>query len=343
MPKFYTCNCCEEVKPLSDFPIDKRNACGRKLYQCKACKNEAASEIVNCKRCGSHVRMDTLQRHMQSTKCLEHDKPWKKFRSDGTKKVYCPCGKCKANHYKVSEKTAYQHLKFGAIARIKGRTEQEQKAAKREAASEIVSCDNCGRHVRKGCISRHKQTLKCIEHGEDQPWKKFNSGGKKKVFCPCKKCKSNHYKVTEKTAYQHLKYGAITRAKGKTEAERKAAKKEAASKIISCDNCGRHVRNDCIHKHKKTLKCIEYGEDQPWKKFNSGGTKKVYCPCDRCKLVDYKISEKSAYRHLKHGHVERPESDRDRERAADREHSKQELIRQATREWMKRRDEERDL
>jgi len=249
MPKFYACSYCEEIKPVSDFPIDKRNACGHTIDQCKACKNEAAAEIINCKRCGSHVRKDSLQRHMQSTKCLEHDKPWKKFSSIGSKKVYCPCDKCKANHYKVSEKTAYQHLK----------------------------------------------------------------------------------------------YGAITRAKGKTEVERKAAKREAASKIVSCDNCGRHVRNDCIHKHKKTLKCIEYGEDQPWKKFNSGGTKKVYCPCDRCKLVDYKISEKSAYRHLKHGHVERPESDRDRERTADMERQKQEIFRQATREWMKRCDEERDL
>jgi len=125
--------------------------------------------------------------------------------------------------------------------------------------------------------------------------------------------------------------------------DRSVTQREAGSKIVRCDHCGCDVRKDCIWRHKKTLKCIEYGEDQPWKKFNSGGTKKVYCPCDRCKLVDYKISEKSAYRHLKHGHVERPESDRDRERAADREHQKQEYFRRVTRELMKRRDEERDL
>jgi len=123
----------------------------------------------------------------------------------------------------------------------------------------------------------------------------------------------------------------------------KTCKNEAAKEIVKCKNCGIQVRKDGILKHMKTLKCIEHDKDQPWKQFKSGGTKKVFCPCSRCKLIDYRISEKSAYRHLKHGHVARPESDRDRERAAKMKISKQILIREITRKSMKRRDEERDL
>jgi len=134
------CAYCEELKPLTEFPIDKRNVTGFALDRCRACKAEFASETVKCDHCGSNVRKDCLQRHKKTLKCIEHeqDKPWKKFRSDGRKKVNCPCAICKARDYPVSEKTAYQHLKHGIVERPPSKRDQEkQKKSKASLKFEI--------------------------------------------------------------------------------------------------------------------------------------------------------------------------------------------------------------
>lgn len=114
----YVCKHCEESKFLIDFPRDSRNVIGYATNCCKSCKRTFyANEDIECDHCGKTVCKSALPRHKETKKCLEFgtfddEKPWRQFKSNGTKAVTCPCDSC--DGITVLERTAYRHLKQGS-------------------------------------------------------------------------------------------------------------------------------------------------------------------------------------------------------------------------------------
>lgn len=110
------CNICKERKPLSGF-YSNSSSKDFLSYKCRSCNAEYAKQHVQCSKCGTRVRRDSLSQHKRSIKCKESDmdKPWQQFKSTGKKRVLCPCKHpmcpSKSPLTMIAESTAYKHLK----------------------------------------------------------------------------------------------------------------------------------------------------------------------------------------------------------------------------------------
>ena len=107
------CSKCEEMKPSAEFSFDKRTKSGYES-RCKKCKNAGRGGKIPCENCGRDVQKWAMAAHLKSARCMGGDKPWHQFAATGKAMVKCPCA-AKQCQVKVSEATAYRHLKYGAF------------------------------------------------------------------------------------------------------------------------------------------------------------------------------------------------------------------------------------
>lgn len=104
------CRICDKRKPLSSFyPCLSAN--DGLSYKCRPCNANYSKNRVQCSNCNTTVSRTSLADHKKTMKCRDHDKPWKRFKSTGSNKVYCPCRHPMCPPTKLSESTVYRHLK----------------------------------------------------------------------------------------------------------------------------------------------------------------------------------------------------------------------------------------
>ena len=107
-----TCINCNCEKRLDEFVSDRRYHNGR-TNQCKECNNAKGKVKVECDVCSKLIATRGLAKHKKSLKCEPNREaqPWEHFKSNGTKKIKCPCEHelCKGT---VTEATVYRHLKY---------------------------------------------------------------------------------------------------------------------------------------------------------------------------------------------------------------------------------------
>jgi len=124
-----------------------------------------------------------------------------------------------------------------------------------------VQCENCERFVGKSYLAKHQQSATCQKNsvfkGQEKPWKQFKSNSMKQVYCPCDFCKTRDQKVTEKTAYIHLRHGVTDKLElVKAKASKPWAQfKHDGIKYVKCPckhvQCAVEVKECTAYRHMK--------------------------------------------------------------------------------------------
>ncbi len=161
-----TCTICKERKSVEMFENDSRSTDGVR-NQCKECRTSYKYAKVQCENCKRFVGKSYLAKHQQSATCQknsvlkEQEKPWKQFKSNGFEKVYCPCDFCKTHDRKVTEGTAYCHLRFGITDKLEMMNAKDSKPWTRfnSNGKEYVICpcqsEQCQVRIKEGTAYRH--------------------------------------------------------------------------------------------------------------------------------------------------------------------------------------------